>query len=94
MAVWLKAMQQDEDNYNELLELGATPQEARTVLSQSTKADIIITMNFRELRHFFQLRAEGTTGKPHPQMKEVTVPFLRIMQAHFPIVFGDIISTY
>ena len=94
MVVWLRAMQQDEENYNELLSLGATPQEARSVLANSTKTEIIITMNFRELRHFFQLRAEGTTGQPHPQMKEVTIPLLLVMQQYFPLVFGDIKSNY
>lgn len=94
MAVWMRAMEQDEENYNELIMLGASPQEARTVLSHSTKAEIIFTMNLRELRHFFSLRAVGTTGKPHPQMLEVTIPFLHTVKELFPVVFEDLSASF
>ena len=88
--VWYNAAIQSEQNYNELIRLGATPQEARSVLLTSVKTEIVITMNFRELRHFFKLRAAGTTGKPHPQMLEVVIPFLKHVQQLVPVIFDDI----
>lgn len=87
---WKFAMMMAENHYFELIEMGATPQEARTVLPNSLKTEIVVTMNLREWRHFFNLRAAGTTGKPHPQMLEVTVPLLKEIKKKIPIIFDDI----
>ena len=73
-----------------MLDWGCTPQEARSVLPNSLKTEIIVTMNLREWRHFFKLRALGTTGNPHPQMREVALPLLREMKDVLPEVFGDL----
>ncbi|MDI9505963.1 MAG: FAD-dependent thymidylate synthase, partial [Bacillota bacterium] len=64
---------------------------ARSVLNQSTKSELIMTANMREWRHFLNLRAVGSTGKPHPQMLEVTVPLLKELAAAMPELFGDLI---
>ena len=90
MNVWLKAMENAEKSYFELLALGATPQEARTVLPNSLKTEIVVTMNMREWRHFFKLRAAGTTGKPHPQMVEVAAKLLNECKEKMPALFDDI----
>lgn len=87
---WHSAMKQSEEYYMKLLKAGATPQEARAILPTSVKTEIIMTANFREWRHFFKLRAEGVTGKPHPQMEEVTVPLLKYLKEVCPVVFEDI----
>lgn len=87
---WMNAMIDAERHYLKLLELGATPQEARTVLPNSLKTEVIMTANMREWRHFFKLRAAGVTGKPHPQMVEVALPLLRQCQQIMPELFGDI----
>jgi len=87
-AIWLDAMQHCENAYNALIELGATPQEARTVLPNSLKTEIVITYNLREWRHFFRLR---TSKKAHPQMREITIPLLREFQRLMPVIFDDII---
>ena len=79
-----------ERAYFEMLRCGATPQEARTVLPNSLKTEIVMTANLREWRHFFKLRAEGTTGKPHPQMLEVTIPLLAELKKRIPVIFDDI----
>ena len=50
-----------------------------------------MTANLREWRHFFKLRALGTTGKPHPQMLEVTVPLLEDFKQMIPVVFDDLV---
>ena len=71
--LWHKAMQQAEDNYKELISLGASPQIARSVLPSSTASTIVITANLREWHHFFELRADKHA---HPQMQEVAYPLL------------------
>lgn len=75
--IWKAGCESCEQAYFELLEAGATPQEARDVLPTSVKADIIMTTNIREWIHILELRALGVTGKPHPQMEEVMVPLAK-----------------
>lgn len=76
-----------EKIYMLLLKDGATPQEARSVLPNSTKTEIVITANYREWRNFFKLR---TTRAAHPQMREVTIPLLKELKEKLPILFDDI----
>jgi thymidylate synthase (FAD) len=71
-----------------LIRLGATPQEARSVLPNSLKTEIVITFNLREWRHFFKLRC---SKKAHPQMREVAVPLLAEFKKLIPVIFDDII---
>ena len=85
--VWQEAMAAAERGYLKLLELGATPQEARTVLPNSLKTELVMTMDLREWRHFFRLRAAAPA---HPQMRELAVPMLRAFQEAVPVVFDDI----
>lgn len=89
-ADWIKAMEVCESYYFKLLESGATPEQARTVLPNSTKTTVSMTCNMREWIHIFNLRAAGTTGKPHPQMLEVMVPLLKQCQELMPEIFGNI----
>ena len=56
-------------------------------------AVIAMTANLREWRHFLKLRAAGTTGAPHPQMREVAAPLLKELQQKLPAVFDDITLT-
>lgn len=88
---WYAAMNIAEDIYFELINWGVTPEQARTVLPNSIKTEVVMTANLREWRHFFKLRALGITGKPHPQMLEVTVPLLAEFKALIPVVFDDLI---
>ena len=76
-----------ESNYFDLLEFGCSPQEARAVLPNSLKTEVVMTANLREWRHFFRLR---TAEAAHPQMREVTIPLLRRMKELVPVVFDDI----
>lgn len=87
--VWKQTIEQIETGYNKLIELGATPQEARTVLPNSLKTEIVMTMNLREGRHFFTLR---TSKAAHPQMREVAIPLLKEFQKLIPVVFDDLIN--
>lgn len=85
--MWMDAMQVIEDTYNKLIEAGAEPQQARSILPNSLKTEIVVTMNLREWRHFFQLR---TAKRAHPQMREVTCAILEEFQNKIPIIFDDI----
>lgn len=86
--IWRANCKDAEWAYLMLLENGATPEQARTVLPNSLKTELIMTMNLREWRHFFKLRA----AKPaHPQIKEIAIPMLKAFKEKLPIVFDDII---
>lgn len=87
---WIKSMLNAERAYLTMLSCGMQPQEARSVLPNSLKTEIVCTYNLREWRHFFKLRAADTAGKPHPQMLEITVPMLEKFKQIIPVVFDDI----
>lgn len=89
---WIDACNDAEMHYMKMIDLGASPQIARSVLNHSTKSELVMTMNIREWRHFLRLRALGTTGKPHPQMSEVAVPLLAILATHLPALFEDLLT--
>lgn len=80
--IWKDACESAEKAYMNLLNDGATAQEARSVLPNSLKTELIITANEREWNHILDLRLHGTTGKPHPQMIEV-------MEIAAPILFKE-----
>ncbi len=86
-SIWEKAMKSCEDAYFKMLNFGSTPQEARAVLPNSLKTELIMTANIREWRSFFKLR---TASASHPQMTEVTRPLLEDLKALIPVVFDDI----
>lgn len=84
---WKQLCDQAEVHYYALLLQGATPQEARTVLPNSLKTELVVTGDYREWRHFFKLR---TASDAHPQMREVTIPLLKELKERIPIIFDDI----
>ena len=86
--IWINTMKNIEKQYLELLKIGATPEEARSILPNSLKTEIIITMNLREWRHFFKLR---TSNAAHPQMRQVAFMILEIFKEKVPGIFDDII---
>lgn len=83
---WMRAMENAEKSYFEMLELGATPQEARSVLPNSLKTEIVMTMNLRAWRNFFRLRCDSHA---HPQMREVANIALKVFKEKLPIFFCD-----
>lgn len=85
--LWKRVMEEAEYCYLHLLESGAAPQEARSVLPNSTKTEITITANYREWRNFFKLR---TAKAAHPQMTQITRPLLKELKEKLPIIFDDI----
>ena len=86
-ALWSTAMHLANIMYSDMLAEGCTPQEARSVLPNSTKTEVVMTANLREWRHFLKLR---TAKAAHPQMRELTVPLLHELQERIPVVFDDI----
>ena len=80
-------MDNAEGAYSELLRLGATPQEARSVLPNSLKTEIVVTANLREWRHIFKERAVNPGA--HPQMRQLMVPLLSEFKKRIPVVFED-----
>lgn len=89
-AYWAAAMEFAETKYMELLDNGATPQQARTALPHSVKADIVITTNLREWHHILALRACDVTGAAHPQMHEIMQPLLVDLRNDYSFAFGDL----
>jgi len=85
--VWFQSMEQAEINYRDLIGLGASPQEARGVLPNSLKTEIIATANIREWRHILALR---TAKVAHPQMRELMIPLLQELKTRIPLLFDDI----
>lgn len=85
--IWKKQMQLTEDNYIKLIQTGATPEQARSILPNSLKTEIVVTMNLREWRHFFKLR---TSKRAHPQMREISIPLLKKMCEILPPIFDDL----
>lgn len=84
---WEMAMGDAERHYMKMIDLGATPQIARSVLPSSTKTELIITANYREWRAFFKLRIPAAA---HPQMREITIPLLDELKMRLPVIFDDI----
>lgn len=89
--LWANAMLQAEYRYMQLIQNGRTPQEARSVLPNSVKTEVVMSTNYREWRHFFKLRAARATGPAHPQMEELTRPLLEELKKLIPVVFDDIV---
>lgn len=69
--IWKRGCEAAEKSYFDLLSTGATAQEARSVLPNSLKTELVITATEEEWQHIMYLRYHGTTGKPHPQAVEV-----------------------
>jgi thymidylate synthase (FAD) len=79
---WLQACLASEKAYLDLIENGASAQQARSVLPNSLKTEIIVTTTEKEWQHIINLRYHGTTGAPHPQMHEV-------MKMAYPILVSE-----
>lgn len=88
-ALWVKSMQDAENNYIEMSKLGATPDELSLILPQSTAAEFNITGNLRAWRQMFDLRALDVTGHARPCIHEIMEPTLELFHNKIPVVFDD-----
>lgn len=84
---WLRSMLGAETSYLNLIGMGWTPQQARSVLPNSLKTEIVSKFNLREWRTVFHLR---TANAAHPQMTEVMRPLLAEFRKVIPIIFDDV----
>lgn len=85
--LWLNSMQYAESNYNELIVLGWKPEQARSILPNSLKTEIVVTANLREWRTIFKQRTAKTA---HPQMRELMRPLLDELKIKLQPIFDDI----
>lgn len=76
-----------EKAYFQMLAMGAAPQDARSVLPNSLKTEVIMTADLREWRHILRLRTDKAA---HPQMREVMCPLLKELKERVPVIFDDI----
>lgn len=86
--IWLNSCAQAEQAYFDLIKNGAKPQEARAVLPNSLKTELIMTANIREWRHFIKLRSSSSA---HPQIRELIYALLHICDYKNNVLFQDLI---
>ena len=85
--IWRSAMEAAEKHYFALIEAGAKPDEARSVLPNSLKTEIVMTMDLREWRHFIRLRGSKAA---HPQIAEITAQIREEFVKRYPVFFEDL----
>lgn len=85
--IFTEAMKNAWSTYNQLLHAGVEKEIARYVLPNACETQIVMTMNFRELRHFIKLR---TSNRALPEMRAVAGEVRRIMKEEAPRVFSDL----
>jgi len=77
--------------YNKLIEVGWKPQQARSVLPNSLKTEIVVSTNLRDWRHIFSLRCDKTA---HPQMRELMIPLYNQLVKECPVIFDSVKFNY
>lgn len=86
-SLWQEACRFAEQRYMDMLKNGCSAQEARSILPNSLKTEIVVTYNLREWRHFFRLRCDAAS---HPQMRQVAIPLLLYFKEKLPALFADV----
>jgi thymidylate synthase (FAD) len=86
---WKSSLEYAELNYLEMVQDDMQPQEARSVLPNSLKTEIVARANFREWRHIFRLRAISKAA--HPDMRALMLPLYAQCRKLLPCCFdmGD-----
>ena len=84
---WYDTMLTSEMDYKYLLELGWKPEQARDVLPNALKTEIVVTGNYREWRHFFKLRTDAAA---HPHIRALAKDLLEDLKYRIPVVFDDL----
>lgn len=83
---WRVAIEYAETGYMHMIELGANPQLARSVLPTCTATELVMTANFREWRHFISLRCAPAA---HPDMRYIANLIKDYLIEYCPVVFGE-----
>jgi thymidylate synthase (FAD) len=84
---WREAVRESEIAYLGMLKAGLSPQQARAVLPNSLKTEIVVRANFREWRHIFRLRCAKAA---HPDMQSLMTPLRDECIRVLPCVFADL----
>jgi thymidylate synthase (FAD) len=87
--VWSSFVDQVKDVYSDLRGLGIRKEDARFILPNAAETRIVMTMNFRELRHFFRLRL---APEAQWEIRRVALEILKQLTPHAPTVFGDMLA--
>lgn len=76
-SIFIASLNNAEKDYIDLIDLGWKPQEARAVLPNSLKTELVMTGFVSDWKHFFRVRSRiAETGKPHPQAQELADPLM------------------
>jgi thymidylate synthase (FAD) len=89
-ALWDSFMARGKETYRALRDLGVRKEDARFILPNATATRIIVTMNFRELLHFFRLRI---TPEAQWEIRAMGIEMLQQLVPYAPTVFGDLLRT-
>ncbi len=84
--VYKNFMDECKNIYKKLIDLGIPKEDARFVLPNATKTEIVLTANFRELRHMIKLRGNK---EAQWEIRRVFIEILKILKEHAPTVFED-----
>jgi thymidylate synthase (FAD) len=82
---WEGSLKYAELNYLYMVQDDMKPQEARSVLPNSLKTEVMVRANFREWRHIFRLRAVSKAA--HPDMRALMLPLYEQCRNLLPCVF-------
>lgn len=85
--IWKRSCENAETAYFDLLNEGCTPQEARSVLPNSLKTEVVMTADMREWRHFIRLRCAPAA---HPDMRVIAGLLYDLLKSTYPVFFEDI----
>lgn len=84
--IYINFMDECKNIYKKLIDLGIPKEDARFVLPNATKTEIVLTANFRELRHMIKLRG---SKEAQWEIRKVFIEILKILKEHAPTVFED-----
>lgn len=72
--------------YKEMQKLGVKNEDARFILPNAVESEIVVTANFREWRHIFELRGNADAQW---EIRKIIIEILRILKDYAPVVFED-----
>jgi thymidylate synthase (FAD) len=81
-----ETLEKISETYQKLLKLGIKKEDARFILPNAAKTNIIVTMNVRELRHFFNLRC---CTRSQWEIREVAIEMLKQAKKTAPALFEN-----
>ena len=84
--LWKGSCEVAEKAYLRLLDISVSAQDARSVLPNSLKTEVVMKGNYREWRHIFELR---TASGAHPEMRRIMAPLQKELRSKIPIIFDD-----